>query len=178
MAQSFASHGTPTLAASDLLISIHPRACTRYHGTAAQLIAEGLIPDGLKWPHRASRVSFEMGKFTYHMGRCRPDGFKGPMSAWAEGDYWLLQRSLTAEEGHGLHHAQLYEKKMELANLIRRNTAEWMHTFNRAWETRKDDKYQAFRLQLLGEPKRGRGRPAKASIATPSQPTTIKGENV
>lgn len=155
----------------DLRVSIYPRACTRYHGTAAQLIAEGLIPDGFKWPHKASRISFEMGKFTHCMGRCRPDGFKGPMSAWAEGDYWYLQRGLTAEEGHGWHHAQLYEKTMELAAIIHRNTPEWSRTFHRAYETRKDAKYQAFRLQLLGEPKRGRGRPAKTA-ATQTQGAT------
>ena len=151
----------------DLLISIRPRACTRYHGTAAQLISEGLIPDGFKWPHKAGRVSFEVGKFTHYMGRCRPDGFKGPMSAWAEGDYWYLQRGLTAEEGHGWRNAQIYEKTMELAEIIHRNTPEWSRTFHRACETRKDAKYQAFRLQLLGTPKRGRGRPAK-NTSTPN----------
>lgn len=145
----------------DLRISIYPRACTRYHGTAAQLIAEGLIPDGFKWPQRTSRVSFEMGKFTHYMGRCRPDGIKGPMAVWVEGDYWFLQRSLTADEGRGWQAAQLYEKTMELAAIIHRTTPEWSRTFHRAYETRKDAKYQAFRLQLLGEPKRGRGRPVK-----------------
>lgn len=148
----------------DLRVSIYPRACTRYHGTAAQFIAEGLIPDGFQWPHRASRTSFEMGKFTHWMGRCRPDGIKGPMAVWVEGDYWFLQRSLTADEGRGWQAALLYEKTMELADLVRRNTPEWNRMFSRAWETRKDDKYQAFRLQLLGEPKRGRGRPAKTAI--------------
>lgn len=160
-----ASLGTPTLAASDLLISIHPRACTRYHGTAAQLIAEGLIPDDFKWPHKATRVSFEMGKFTHYMGRRRPEGLKGPMSAWAEGDYWFLQRRLTAQEGNGLHQAQIYEKAMELADAIGRHKPEWTHTFKRAQEARKDDTYQAFRLQMLGAPKRGRGRPAKNTNA-------------
>lgn len=164
-AESFTSpHG-------DIVISITPRAYTRYHGTAEQLVAEGLIPDGFKWPHKASRVSFEMGQFTHWMGRCRPDGIKGPMSIWTEGDYWFLQRSLTADNGHGYCKAQLYEKKMELAALIRRNTPEWQHVFHRAWAARHDDKYQSFRLQLLGEPKRGRGRPAKETTA-PTQRTS------
>lgn len=165
MAQSLAS------AHDDLIISIHQRACTRYHGTAAQLIAEGLIPDGFEWPRKASRISFEIGKFTHWMGRCRPEGIKGPMSVWVEGDHWFLQRSLTADEGRGWDRAQLYEKTMELADLVRRNTPEWNRMFTRAWETRKDSKYQAFRLQLLGEPKRGRGRPAK-NTNTQSQGTS------
>lgn len=157
MAQSLTSAHT------DLLITIYPRARTRYHGTAAQLIAEGLIPDGFKWPERSRRTSFEMGEFTHWMGRCRPSGIKGPMSIWAEGDYWFLDRSLTSDNGRGWRHAELYEKTMELAAIIRRNTPDWEREFFRAWETRKDDKYQAFRLQLLGEPKRGRGRPAKTT---------------
>ena len=166
MAESLASVHT------DLLITIHPRASTRYHGTAAQLIAEGLIPDGFKWPHKAARASFEMGRFTHWMGRCRPDGIKGPMAVWTEGDYWFLQRSLTADEGRGWHQAQLYEKTMELADLVRRNTPEWNRMFSRAWDTRKDAKYQAFRLQLLGEPKRGRGRPAKTTTTVTTQGAT------
>lgn len=165
MAQSLASIGTPTLAASDLLITITPRACTRYHGTFAQLVAEGLIPEGFKLPYRAAQVSFVLGKFTHRLGRCRQPGIKGPMSIWTDGDYWCLQRSLTADNGYGWHAAELYEKKMELAAIIRRNTPEWERMFNRAWATRKDDKYQAFRQQLLGEPKRGRGRPTKSQRA-------------
>lgn len=42
------SMGTAALIASDLIIEITPRAYTGYTGTAAQLIAEGLIPDGFK----------------------------------------------------------------------------------------------------------------------------------
>lgn len=159
------SLGTPTLAASDLLISIRPRASTRYHGTAAQLIAEGLIPDGFKWPYRANRVSFEVGKFTHHLGRCRPEGIKGPMSIWVEGDYWFLNRSLTADNGYGWAAADIYEKKMELAAIMRRHTPEWGRMFNRYWAARQDDKFQAFRLQLLGAPRRGRGRPSKSQGA-------------
>lgn len=33
------------------------------------------------------------------------------------------------------------------------------------WATRQDDKFQAFRLQLLGAPRRGRGRPSKSQGA-------------
>lgn len=166
MAQSFAS------AHDDLVISIHPRAYTRYHGTAAQLIAEGLIPEGFTWPQKAGRVSFEMGGFSYWTGRCRPDGIKGPMSIWVDGDYWFLQRSLTADEGTGWHRARIYEKTMELAGLLRCNTIEWNRLCNSAWETRKDTAYQLFRQRILGEPKRGRGRPTKHSSTT----LTKKGE--
>lgn len=151
---------------SDLRIAIYPRACTRYYGTAAQLMAEGLIPGGFKWPHKASRMSFEMGAYTHYLRRSRPDGIKGHVTGLSDCDHWCLQRSPTAELGHSWHQAQLYEKTLELAELLRRDTPEWQRTFHRAYETRKDAKYQAFRLQLLGEPKRGRGRPAKTAATS------------
>jgi hypothetical protein len=88
------------------------------------------------------------------------------MSIWIEGDYWFLQRSLVSEEGMGFQRALIYQKTQELADILYRQTPEWNRLFYRAWETRKDTKYQAFRLQLLGEPKRGRGRPAKNTITT------------
>jgi hypothetical protein len=43
-----AGPGISPLLASDLFIEIYARAYTSYEGTAAQLIAEGLIPDGFK----------------------------------------------------------------------------------------------------------------------------------
>lgn len=153
----------------DLRISITPRFSTRYHGTAAQLIAEGLIPDGFEWPHRSNSASFTMGRFTHRLRRIRPDGIKGPMSIWIEGDYWFLQRSLVAEEGMGFQRALIYQKTQELADILYRQTAEWSRLFHRAYETSKDAKYQAFRLQLLGEPKRGRGRPAKHTTTLSTQ---------
>ena len=155
MAQSLTSlHG-------DLLITIYTRASTRYHGTAAQLISEGLIPDGFNWPQGSSTVSFSIGKFTHWIGRRRPKDLKGPMSIWIHGDYWFLDRSLTSEHGHQWRNAELYEKTMALSEVILRNSPEREHTFFRALEARKDKKYQAFRLQVLGEQKRGRGRPTK-----------------
>lgn len=161
MAKSLASPGTATLAASDLLIQILPRFCTRYHGTAEQLIAEGLIPEGFKWPTGCARVSYEIGKFSFYMGRCRPDGMKGPMSLWAHGDHWFMQRSLTSEKGKGFHAGSIYTKKMELADAIYRSTPEWSHVWHRAYQAKIDDSYMAFRQQLLGAEPRRSGRPQK-----------------
>lgn len=161
------STGTAALLASDLTIHVTPRAYTSYQGTAAQLIAEGLIPDGFKWPTGANRVTVTVGRFEHWIFRTRPEGHKGPMSSWVNGDCWHLRRSLANQPRNGFREADIYAKTMELAETIYRGTAEWNRTFYRAYETRKDDKYQAFRLQLLGEPKRGRGRPAK-NTTTPA----------
>lgn len=165
--------GISPLLVSDLSIEIYARACTRYEGTAAQLIAEGLIPDGFKWPKRTKYVSFEVGQFTYWVGRRRPRGMKGPMKAWAEGDYWHMQRSLVADEGTCWKAAQVYEKTIELAEVIRRDTPEWRRVFHLASKAKKDAQYMAFRQQLTGELKRGRGRPAK-NTATPQ----TKGQSI
>lgn len=149
------------VAASDLCIEITPRMYTRYYGTAAQLIAEGLIPKGAKWPPRNHPGSFTTGKFHHSVARCRPPGHKGPMSTWIEGDYWRLQRSLNGSRG-GCYEADIYEKTKELSDVIKRGTREWSITCNRAWEAEKDDKYMAHMRKILGEPKSGRGRPSKS----------------
>lgn len=168
MAQSIASPGITTLAASDLLIQITPRFCARYHGTAAQLIAEGLIPEGFKWPAGSARAEYEMGQFTYYVGRSRPNGMKGPKSLWANGDYWLIQRSLTAEIGQGFHAAIIYAKTIELEEAIKRCTPEWNRVWHLAYDAQKDDKYMAFRQQVLGSAGRKPGRPAKDRSIAPT----------
>lgn len=157
-----------TLLASDLLIKITPRAEAHYRGTAEQLSAEGLIPGGFKWPVGTARVSYVIGEFDYWMGRCRPTGTKGPMKIWVNGDYWFLRRSLKSDDENQWLNADIYEQTMALANTIRRGTSEWARTCNLACKARMDNKYMAFRLQVLGEQKRGRGRPVKSVTAEKS----------
>jgi len=70
--------GVPALVASDLMIEIHPRWLCRFRGTAEQLVAEGLIPEGFKWPCKTERHSWGSGAFDYFLERCRPEGIKGP----------------------------------------------------------------------------------------------------
>lgn len=148
---------------SDLNISITPRAYAQYEGTAAQLMAEGLIPTGFKWPIGAARTSYEMGEYTYWMGRCRPDGHKGPMSSWADGDYWFIRRGLVSQARDGFQAANIYQKQQELADVINRSSPEYKRLSNRAYKAQIDDRYMAFRNRVMGEPKRGRGRPIKNS---------------
>jgi hypothetical protein len=163
MANHLASSGAPALLASDLIIQITPRAHTEYQGTAEQLRAEGLIPDGFKWPTGTSRISCEVGKFSYWVGRKRPEGHKGPMSSWAGVDNWFLRRGLTSQERDGWRAADIYEKSMALAEVIRRGTPEYNRISNASWKARCDDKHQAFRSLVIPEPKRGRGRPSKTT---------------
>jgi hypothetical protein len=149
------------LIASDLVIEITPRWNCRFRGTGAQLVAEGLIPNDFKWPHRNQSQSWEAGKFEFLMRRCRPEGLKGPQSVWTGGDYWVLERFV---KGFDYSTYAIQEKARELADLLRRRPSEWGETLERAHKARQDDKYMAFRTRLLGDmAPRKRGRPAKTN---------------
>lgn len=146
------SAGNVALRAYDLTIHITPRAYTEYYGTAAQLIAEGLIPDGFKWPDGVRHVTIEVGDFCHWIGR-RPDGHKGPMSSWTSGDYWSLRRSLISQSRDSGRTAELYAKKQELADIIYRGTPEYSRIANASWKAHCDDKYQAFRELVIPKKK-------------------------
>ena len=166
MATANVSHSerVAALVASDLTIHVVPRAYTTFQGTAAQLIAEGLIPDGFKWPEGSQRVTIQVGGFEHWIFRTRPEGHKGPMSSWLNGDCWFLRRGLANQLRDGYRNADIYAKQMELAETIYRGTPEWRLTWEWAYNTRKDEKYMALRAKLIGDfaPKK-RGRKAKAT---------------
>jgi hypothetical protein len=150
-----------TMNASDLQIEIIPRVWTQYRGAAAQLMAEGLIPDGFKWPASDHRVTIQVGNFSHWIGRERPEGHKGPKSSWNTADFWFLRRELLSQERDGWMDARIYEKKQEIADIIYRRTGEWERLYAKACKAREDDRYMMFRNLLVGEPRRGRGRPRK-----------------
>jgi hypothetical protein len=162
--------GTAALIASDLQINVVPRAYTRYQGTAAQLIAEGLIPKDFKWPTGDERVTVKVGRFEHWIFRTRPEGHKGPKSSWTSGDCWFLRRELANQPRDGWRAADIYAKKMELAKTIYLGSSEWSCVWDKAYKAKQDDKYMAFRTLLLGElAPRKRGRPAKSSTTEQSQ---------
>ena len=145
-----ANTSTDALAVPDLIVRITPRFFTRYYGTAAQLVAEGLIPDGFTWPEGDTSVSFAEGKFSHLVGRCRPEGLKGPMRLWLHGDHWCVQRSLLADQGTGGRGARIYAKIIELAETLYSGSAEWQHTRHLAYVAKQDAQYMAFRHRLQG----------------------------
>jgi hypothetical protein len=160
MAHSLASPGTATLAASELIIEIIPRWITRFRGTSAQLIAEGLIPEGFKWPSRNRSEDWSVGNYTYSVQRCRVPGTKGPQSVWIDGDFWVLDYGL-AKVSYNYRDYVVHEKMAEIAEIIFRGTNAWGRQFHVAYNAKKDEKYMAFRQQLgITEPRR-RGRPQK-----------------
>lgn len=169
MAQS-PSTGATALATSDLIIRIDPHFVCRYYGTSAQLVAEGLIPDGLKWPPGRNRINFSDARFNYWLERNRVPGTKGPMSEWCNGDYWVLD-SAPHGQGKSWNDHEILIKQREIADLRRRRSPEWEALFYRAYQARQDAKYMAFRTQMIGDmaPPRKRGRPAKSNQPTQSQ---------
>lgn len=160
MANSLASSGASALLASDLIIEITPRWISRFRGTSAQLVAEGLIPKDFEWPYRTQTKKWKVGDYEYSVQRCRIPGVKGPMSIWVDGDFWVLDYEPIKKSCNYRDHL-IYTKTTELAEIIHRQTPEWSRQFHRAYEAKKDDKYMAFRNLLTGGPKRGRGQPAK-----------------
>jgi hypothetical protein len=165
MAHSLASPGTATLAASELIIEIIPRWITRFRGTSAQLIAEGLIPEGFKWPSRTRSEDWSVGNYTYSVQRCRVPGTKGPQSVWVEGDFWVLDYDLI-KVSYNYRDYVVHEKMAEIAEIIFRGTNAWGRQFHVAYNAKKDEKYMAFRQQLgITEPRKP-GRPRKDRSST------------
>ena len=143
---------SPELIASDLLIAIRPRAEVWYQGSAEQLRAEGLIPEGFAWPKGREMVYWMAGGFDLTVERCRPPGTKSPMRQWASGDWWLLVRSPIGCRGQGPGPTLIYEKQRELEYELWRESAAGHAMFRRWWDAHRDDAFQSFKRQLLGLP--------------------------
>jgi hypothetical protein len=137
------------LLASDLLVEISPRWITRFRGTRAQLMAEGLIPEGFEWPHRTVSQAWAAGDSEYSVQRARIPGTKGPMSIWIDGDFWVLDY-MPIQKSFGYLHHLVHTKTMEIIQLMHRQTPEGGREFDRANEAKKDGKYMAFRHLLTG----------------------------
>lgn len=150
----------------DLIIEITPRGPTVFRGTAEQLRAEGLIPDGFIWPNGDESTQFNLGQFSCALRRCRPDGTQGPKSAWTSGDYWCLRRGLASQPIRGFQANEIFEATAAMLEAVKRATpwGEWIQ--RRALAARRDRRYSEFRQQLLGEQKRKPGRPYKKSTTT------------
>lgn len=161
MANFSTSTGTSALSASDLHIEITQRGPTVFRGTAEQLRAEGLIPDGFTWPTGDASVSFALGKFSCALSRCRPEGMHGPKSAWTSGDYWCFRRGLASQPVRGFQANEIFEATAAMLEAVKRATPWGEYVQKRAHRAKQDSRYWAFRQQLLGEQKRKPGRPYK-----------------
>lgn len=158
----------------ELRITIWRDECAKLEGSAAQLIDEGLIPDGFEWPRAAADKRWEANGFTYWLRRERPEGHKGPMRSWLELDNWFVRVTVKGHDYQWRQRRELERRAQELKEDAYKLTlaghlkqeAEW----NRYWATQKDKAYQAFRATVpaLNPPKRGR-KPKAQAAAHPAQ---------
>jgi hypothetical protein len=157
----------PSCAANELIVTIRPHNLDlmEYQGTRAQLEAEGVIPEGTVWPDGDRSSKWQAGPFDYDLRRKRPDGMKGPKKLWVEGDWWVLRWEPTYLPPYAEREIKI--KTKELADAIYRRSpkgeAEFNARWNRYWEAKQDQKFQAFIALIPGlvRPKRGR-RPRNA----------------
>jgi hypothetical protein len=155
---------TPTTdqpAVRELDIEIYPRGYDWWHGTSAQLQAEGLIPADFEWPKRLAHKSWTDDRFEYWLYRERPTGHKGPQSSYWEADNWACRRLLLAHGRDGFAHARLHEISVSLQHELWAHTSAAREQFKRYWAAHEDQSFQAFKAIFVPQPKK-RGRPSKA----------------
>lgn len=137
--------------AREMTISIWPREWVQWEGSAAQLVDERLVSANIEWPKRRNSLYWNKDGMSYWLKRTRPPNIKGPMSVWANGDWWVLRSTLTTDTGRGSLAADIYAKSVELIELQFQRTVAGRQMVHRAHLARTDDTYIAFRSQLLGK---------------------------
>lgn len=152
----------PSPGERELIIDVRRDDWVQYEGTAAQLIAEGLIPEGFEWPRAAAEARWQANGFDYWLRRIRPAGHKGPMRSWLELDNWFIRVEVTGRDCHWHIRQRLKRQAEDLALAIHRHTAagaaEWNAHWDRYCATVRDKGFQAFKEKVPGliPPKRGR----------------------
>lgn len=155
--------------APELRIEIWRDEWAQFEGTASQLTAEGLIPEGFKWPQAASDMRWTANGFDYWLRRTRPEGHKGPMSSWLELDNWFVRVDVEGRDHRWCTRRKLERQAEELRKAFHRQTragqAEWDAEWRRYWDTRRDEAFQAFKAKVPGliPPKRGRKPKAQSA---------------
>lgn len=151
-----------TTGSADLRVQMNLDHWVQFEGTAAQLIAEGLIPEGFKWPKAAAEVHWEANGFDYWLRRTRPDGHKGPMSSWLTLDNWFVRVEVTGRDYIWRTRRVLGRKAEALLIEFYEQTPagqrERNANFDRYWSARQDPAFHAFKMRIPGlvPPKRGR----------------------
>lgn len=151
-----------TTAERELRIDIWPDEVVMFEGTAAQLTAEGLIPNDFEWPRGAAQKCWSANGFDYTLRRTRPARHKGPMASWLVLDNWHLSLRVVGRDYRWTAHRRLERKTEELRAECHRLTPagsrQWAAEFNRYWRAERDKQFQAFKALVPGltRPKRGR----------------------
>lgn len=129
------------LVKGELRIEVLPRMRDSWHGTAAQLTEEGVIPDAFEWPIRTARKYFTHLSIACSLQRRR--GARG--EGWADVDAWILCR----QRAGGAKRVLEERSQSALANLLKRSPEE-MRIFDLFSIARQDAQFQEFKQRTLG----------------------------
>jgi len=146
----------------ELTIVVSRDEWVEYKGTAAQLIAEGVIPEGFEWPRADAIHCWDANGFHYWVRRTRPEGHKGPMRSWFELDNWFMRVKVTGRDWEWSCRRVIERKAQELQDEIYRQSPAGRRVQNASWraylKAYEDESFQAFKNLVPGlvPPKRGR----------------------
>lgn len=158
LAQSPAAAGLDL--SSEIIVRTLDIGVAEYQGTRAALEAEGVIPVGIQWPDGFNNHRWEDDQFRYWLCRKRPEGIKGPRKDFVDIDWWMLRFDPLNAKPISVRNVE--RKAKELADTIHLQSAEgraaWHKRYDAYQETRKDEKWQAFKALIPGvnRPKGGR----------------------
>jgi hypothetical protein len=113
-----------------------------FTGTRQQLIDEGLIPEGFRWPSRTEEKHFEFLGAGCSIRRQKPD----TCSRWSDVDLWRLCRSENIGFKEALDAAEVRYKLRSYEALLRDDALPAIRAWCRA---NKDAPFQAFLQRLL-----------------------------
>jgi hypothetical protein len=149
-----------------ILIDVMGLDFTEFHGTRAQLEAEGLIPEGTVWPNAYRRHQWASGKLLFILCRHRPEGETAPKKQFIDCDWWHLRQELLNPPRSEAR--EVMRKTAELAAALYLNTAAGRAAsaanWSRYWSAENDQQFQSFKAKIPGliPPKRGRPRGKRA----------------
>jgi hypothetical protein len=143
------------------LIGIEPRGQVRWSGTAAQLIAEGIVSPDFDWSKVGGRMTWSDDRFTYWALWHRPSWMSGAEWKASSKDYGTVQVRLPEVHGTGFSAAREYALQQELKEHRFRESPEGAKQFHRWYEANGDATFQAFLLRA-GAKKQKASRRRKA----------------
>ncbi|WP_342620831.1 hypothetical protein [Rhodoferax sp. GW822-FHT02A01] len=160
------SNGIEQFIDSSLTVIIRPYDLefSEYRGTRAQLEAEEIVPAGTAWPEGGCSVRWESGLLRFELKRTRPDGMKGPMKLWLEGDYWNLRWERKVRPDFGAR--EIMKKRAALEAELFRHSYEGQRqqsaNWDRYWKAHEDKAFQAFKSTIIPQ-RMKRGRKSKVT---------------
>ena len=155
----------PIATPTELVVILNPYNLdfSEFVGSRAMLEAEGIIPDDTKWPDGYYDEKWQDERFYYCLRRQRPKGAKGPRRAFLNCDWWCLRWELINAPRHEERNILL--KTQELKDALYKKSAKGQAEFDKRWksyfESKKDEKFQEFKLLVPGLVRPPRSRPRK-----------------